>query len=196
MGTDASNQAIEGILSQYHIVNGVKQLHPVEYHAKRHSAAQRNWPIHDNELFAIVDSFRKWRDWLVVVVVNVHTDHQGLQYFNTKWKLNSRQASWYLHMSEFRHNIHYRPGTKMGNPNGLSRHSGEEKSAMDAKFFVEGQLPDLVEDANDDEANVGDIELEGIDASKWDKCHRLWLVTEEHRIEVLRQQHDRQVAAH
>ena len=32
--TNASNQAIAGILSQYHIVNGAKQLYRVEYHAK------------------------------------------------------------------------------------------------------------------------------------------------------------------
>ena len=146
METDASNQAIAGILSQYHIVNGAKQLHPVEYHVKTLSAAQRNWPIHDNELFAIVDSFWKWRDWLVGVEGNVYTDYQGLQYFNTKEKLNSRQASWYLHMSEFHYNIHYRPGTKMGKPDGLSRCASEEKSAMDAKFWEEGQLLDLVED--------------------------------------------------
>ena len=55
--TDASNQAIAGILSYYHIVNVANQLHRVEYHAKTLSAAQRNWPIHDKELFAIVDSF-------------------------------------------------------------------------------------------------------------------------------------------
>ena len=34
METDASNQAIAGILSQYHIVNAAKQLHHVMYHAK------------------------------------------------------------------------------------------------------------------------------------------------------------------
>ena len=121
--TDASNQAIAGILSQYHIDNGAKQLHCIEYDAKTLSAAQRNWPIHDKELFAIVDSFRKWRDWLVGVELNVYAYHQGLQYFNTKQKLNSRQASWYLHMSEFRYYIHYRPGTKMGKPDDLSRRS-------------------------------------------------------------------------
>ena len=93
MESDASNQAIAGILSQYYIKNGVKQLHPVEYHAKTLSATQRNWPIHDKEPFAFVNYFRKWRDWLVGVEVNVYTDHQGLQYFNTKQKLNSGQAS-------------------------------------------------------------------------------------------------------
>ena len=60
--TDACNQAIAGILSQYHVVNGCKQLHPLEYHAKTLSATERNWPIHDKELFAIVACFRKWRD--------------------------------------------------------------------------------------------------------------------------------------
>ena len=79
METDASNQAIAGILSQYYIVNRATQLHPIEYHAKTLSASQRNWPIHDTELLSIVDSFRKWRDWLVGVEVNIYTDHQGLQ---------------------------------------------------------------------------------------------------------------------
>jgi len=78
METDASNHAIAGILSQYHIVNGAKQLHPVAYHAKTVTETERNWPIHDKELFAILDSLRKWRDWLVGVSVNVYTDHQGL----------------------------------------------------------------------------------------------------------------------
>ena len=33
METDPSKQAVAGILSQYHIVNGAKQLDPVEYNA-------------------------------------------------------------------------------------------------------------------------------------------------------------------
>ena len=121
METDASNQAIAGILFQYQVVNRCKQLHSGEYHAKTLSSTQRKWPIHDKELFTIVDCFRKWRDWLVGVMVNVYTDHQGLQYFNTKQKLNSRQALWYLRMSEFIYHIHYRPGFKMDKPDGLCR---------------------------------------------------------------------------
>ena len=38
--TDASNQAISGILSQYHVTNSIKRLHPVEYHAKTLTATQ------------------------------------------------------------------------------------------------------------------------------------------------------------
>ena len=71
METDASNQAIAGILSQYHVINECKQLHPVEYHTITLFSTQHNWPIYDKELFAIVNCFRKWRDWLVGVEVNV-----------------------------------------------------------------------------------------------------------------------------
>ena len=84
----------------------------------------------------------------------------------------------------------------MGKPDGLSRRSGEEKSSMDSKFFEDGQHLNLGEDENDNEGNAEDIELEGIDVSKWDKRNGLWLVPEEHRLEVLRQHHDRQVAVH
>ena len=62
METNASHQTIAGILSQYHVVNGYKQLHPIEYYAKTLSSTQHNWPIHDKQLFTIVDCFRKWRD--------------------------------------------------------------------------------------------------------------------------------------
>ena len=67
---------------------------------------------------------------------------------------------------------------------------------MDAKCFVEGQLLDLEEDENDNEGNTDDIELERIEVSKWDKHNGPWLVPEDHRLGVLRQHHDRQVAGH
>ena len=49
---------------------------------------------------------------------------------------------------------------------------------MDAKFFEQGQLLDLVEDEDDNEGNADDIELEAIDVSKWGKHNRLCLVPE------------------
>ena len=99
-------------------------------------------------------------------------------------------------MSEFRYNIHYRPGTKMGKPDGLSRRSGAEKSGMDAKFYEEGQLLDFGEHENHNEGNADDIELEVIDLSKWDKRNGLWLVPEQNRLKVRRQHHHRQLAGY
>ena len=78
--------------------------------------------------------------------MNVYRDHQGLQYFNTKQKLNSRTASWYLRMSQFIYHIDSRPEFKIGKLDALSKRSGEEKSGMDAHLFNEAQLLDLEND--------------------------------------------------
>ena len=105
--------------------------------------------------------------------MKVYTDRQVLQYFNRKTKLNSRQASWYLCKGEFIYHIHYRPGFKIGKPDGLSRRSREEKSGTDANFFDAGQLLDLENDNAGEEEDAEDIELEGIDVATWEKKNGL-----------------------
>ena len=97
-------------------------------------------------------------------------------------------------MSDFHYYMYYRPGTKMGKVDVLSRLSAQEESRMDAKFFEKGQLLKVEENEKDDKGTADDIELNGIDISKWDKHKGLWLVPEGHRLELLRQHYDRQLA--
>ena len=204
METDASNQAIAGVLSQYVVTNGVKRLHPVDHHAKTLSATERNWPIHDKELWAIVSCFRRWHSWLAGIPIKVYTDHQGLQYFNTKRRLNSRQASWNLELSAFTYTIHYRPGKAMGKPDALTRRTGEEKSGADERIFEEGQLSiyeveegmRLLEMDGIEVEEAAAIELDGIDCARWerDQTSGLLIVPEEFKHEVFKQCHDSKVA--
>ena len=84
----------------------------------------------------------------------------------------------------------------MGKPDALSRRSGEEKSGMDWHFFDEGQLLDLENDKIGEEEDAEDVELERIDVAAWEKKNGLWVVPREHRLEVLRQHHNSQVAGH
>ena len=84
----------------------------------------------------------------------------------------------------------------MGKPDGQSRHLGEEKSGMDKHFFDEGQLLDLENDNVREEEDVEDVELERIDVATWENMNGLLVVPQEHRLEVLRQHHDGQVARH
>ena len=84
----------------------------------------------------------------------------------------------------------------MGKPDGLSRLSAEEKSGMDAHFFDKGQLLDLENDDVEEEEDAKDMELKGIAVVTWEKKNRLRVVPQQHRLEVLRQHHDSQVAGH
>ena len=99
-------------------------------------------------------------------------------------------------MSEFIYHIHYRPGFKIGKANGLSECLGEEKSAIDTDFFDEGQLLDLKNNNIVEEEDVANVELEGIDLAILEKTNRLWVVLQEHRLEVRYQHRDSQVAGH
>jgi len=81
----------------------------------------------------------------------------------------------------------------MGKADSLSRHSGEEKSDMKMTFFKDGQL--LV-DEEDEELEAEDIDLQSIDISGWEKKYGLWVVLEIHKLDVLREHHDLQVAGH
>ena len=99
-------------------------------------------------------------------------------------------------MSEFICHIHYRPGFEIGKPDGLSRRLGEEKSRMDAHLLDEGQLRDLKNDDASEEEDAEDVELERIDVATWERKNGLWVVPQEHRLEVLQQHHDSQVAGH
>ena len=84
----------------------------------------------------------------------------------------------------------------MGKPDSLSRCLGEEKSRIDGNFFDKGQLLDLENDDVEEEEDAEDVALEGIDVVTWEKMNRLWVVLQEHRLEVLYQHHDSQVAGH
>ena len=205
METDVFNQAIAGVLSQYRVTNGIKRLHPVDHHAKTLSATERNWPIHDKEPWAIVSCFCRWHSWLVGVSIKVYTDHQGLQYFNTKRRLNSRQASWNLELPAFTYTIHHRPGKAMGKPNALIHRSGEEKSGAEERIFKKGQLRIheielgmrlLAMDGIEVE-EVKDIQLNEINCTRWERdSSGLLKVLEVYKQEVLRQCYDSKVGGH
>ena len=99
-------------------------------------------------------------------------------------------------MSEFIYYIQYRPGFQIRKPDCLSRGSVEEKSAINVHFFDTGQLLDLENENVGEEEDADDVELEGIDVATWEKKNGLWVVLQEHRLEVLWQHCNSQVAVH
>ena len=79
--TDGSYFALGCVLSQFKD----KRLHPVAFHSRKLSDAERNYEIHDKELLAILEAFKEWPDYLVGKKdpITVYTDHQDLQNFLT-----------------------------------------------------------------------------------------------------------------
>lgn len=76
--TDANGYAMGVVLMQ--------KRKPVCYHSETFSQDVVNYPTYDKELYALVHSVKKWKHYLISKETITHTDHQPLQYLQSKTK--------------------------------------------------------------------------------------------------------------
>ena len=55
--TDASDYALAAILS---VMTPSGELHPVAFHSRTFHAPERNYDVHNKELLAIYEAFKRW----------------------------------------------------------------------------------------------------------------------------------------
>jgi len=58
----------------------LQDRHLIYYHSEMFNNAVINYPTYDKELFALVQSVKKWKHYLVHKEIIIHIDHQPLQY--------------------------------------------------------------------------------------------------------------------
>jgi hypothetical protein len=80
---------------------------PVTFDSMQLNNAQKNYPVHEKEMLAIVRALKKWRSDLLGSQFIVYTDHRTLENFETQKDLSCRQARWMEHLSRFDMSIHY-----------------------------------------------------------------------------------------
>jgi len=117
--TEASDFALGCVLSQYQ----GRRLHPVAFHSRKLNSAERNYEIHDKELLAIMEALKEWKRylWGEEEPVTLYTDHQNLQSFLSKKVWNQHQIRWAQELTNYNFKIVYRPGSRGGKPDALSR---------------------------------------------------------------------------
>ncbi|CAD6922683.1 unnamed protein product [Tilletia controversa] len=118
VSTDSSDFGIGGVLEQ----KFEHRWHPIAFESRKLTPAERNYPIREKELLAIVHCLTVWRIYLEDVEdFEVFTDHHSLQYFKTQKELNKRQARWQELLCNFTYTIKYIPGPSNSVPDVLSR---------------------------------------------------------------------------
>src|ERR1700722_3992437 len=70
-------------------------------------AAEKNYPIHEKQLLAIVRALKKWRSDLLGSPIYVYTDHRTLENFDSQCELSRRQLCWQEMMSQYDMEIIY-----------------------------------------------------------------------------------------
>lgn len=115
--TDASDSAIGATLSQ--------EGRPVAFFSRTLSGAERNHHAVEKEAYAIVESVRKWRHYLLARRFTLLTDQRSVKYMfdlthSNKIK-NEKIARWKIELLPYQYDIRYRPGPENVVPDALSR---------------------------------------------------------------------------
>jgi hypothetical protein len=77
--TNESDYAMGAVLIQHR--------KPICYHSDTLTTIVINYPTYDKELYALVQSVKKWKHYLMGKETIIHTDHQPLQYLQSQTKL-------------------------------------------------------------------------------------------------------------
>jgi hypothetical protein len=123
--TDASGYAVGATLSQE---NSSGVLQPVAFLSKKMNSAQRNYPVHEWELLAVMEALKAWRCFLygAVAPIDIFTDHHSLQWINTQPNLSARQCRWVEQLQDYSFKVHHLAGDKNVAADALSRRSDHE----------------------------------------------------------------------
>ncbi|GJP44687.1 hypothetical protein CLOM_g4049 [Closterium sp. NIES-68] len=86
-------------------------LQPITYEWRKLQLAERNYPVHDREMLAIMHTYTIWRCYLTGADVTIQIDHKSLQYLRAQPNLNPRQIRWLDYLeSNFAYRITYKKG--------------------------------------------------------------------------------------
>src|SRR3979490_1904016 len=116
--TDASDYALTAILST---ITSEGELHPLAFHSRTFTAPELNYDVHEKELLAIFEVFKRWQHYLEgsAEPIDVVTDHKNLECFSTTKVLTRRQARWSEYLSQFNLTIRFCPGKLDTKPDAL-----------------------------------------------------------------------------
>jgi hypothetical protein len=102
--TDAKIFTMDAILMQY--------CKPICFHSETFNQLFVNYTTYDKELYALVQSINKWKNYLSGKETIIHTDQQPLQYLQVQTKLQqSRHYRWMGFIQQFHLVIKYNKGT-------------------------------------------------------------------------------------
>ena len=125
---DASGYAVGAVLQQ----DRGDGLRPVCFMSKKMNAAETRYPVHEQELLAIISALQTWRHHLEgsEQPIRVRTDHKSLVHFQTQPMLSGRQTRWIETLSRFNYSIEYVKGESNVVADALSRRADHNDGSI------------------------------------------------------------------
>ena len=118
MTTDACLTGGGGYVSQG---DNPSKAKVVSFWSGKWNAAQQNYPVHEQELLALIETLKHFRGILHGTTFTVRTNHKALTHLMKQKDLSPRQHRWLDILNEFDFNIEYIPGDTNEFADALSR---------------------------------------------------------------------------
>ena len=118
MITNGCSTGISGLISQG---KDWKTAKIAAFYSAKLNPAQQNYPVHEIEMFAGVETMLRHINILQGVKFKWLTDHKGLMYLLNQKNLSSRQARWLEKISSFTFDVVYIAGSENVVADALSR---------------------------------------------------------------------------
>ena len=93
----------------------------ITYSSRQLKIHEKNYPVHDLELAAVVFALKIWRHYLYGERFTLYTDHKSLKYLFLQKDLNMRQRRWLEFLKDYDFSLEYHPGKANVVADGLSR---------------------------------------------------------------------------
>jgi hypothetical protein len=83
---------------------------PIAFDSMQLKGPEKNYPVHEKELLAIIRALKKWCSDLLGIPIFIYTNHRTLENFDTQHDLSWQQLRWQEFMSQYDMTIVYIPG--------------------------------------------------------------------------------------
>nr|GFB46007.1 reverse transcriptase domain-containing protein [Tanacetum cinerariifolium] len=116
------------------LVTGWRSIH---YASKTMNDAESNYTTTKKEMLTVVYAFEKFRSYLIMNKIIVHTDHSALKYLFTKEDAKARLLRWVLLLQEFDFKVLDTKGAENLAADHLSRLENPYENVLDPKGINE-----------------------------------------------------------
>ncbi|GMF46739.1 unnamed protein product [Phytophthora fragariaefolia] len=114
----------------------------IAFESRQLKAAEKNYPVHDKELFAMKYALVKFRVHLLgCKPFVIYTDHASLRTATQSPHLSQRMARWLSFFAEYNFEVKYKPGKQNALADALSRRPDYELAHVTT---VTSSIPDLI----------------------------------------------------